>query len=54
MNKVCINNRQVEKIEFVDATDNNKVLGTFNHNGYQECDNGYLFKITYKKCIAKG
>lgn len=54
MNKVCINDRHVEKIEFVDATDNNKVLGTFNYNGTQECDNGYLFKITYKESVMKG
>jgi len=49
MNEVCINNKQVEKIEFVDSTDGNKVLGTFTFNGSQQCDNGYMFKITYKQ-----
>lgn len=53
MNKVVINDRHVEKIEFVDATDGNKVLGTFDYNGSQNCDNGYFFKITYKESVVK-
>ncbi len=48
MSELCINNKLVEKIEFIDTSDGNKVLGTFEFCGSQQCDNGYMFKITYK------
>lgn len=53
MGEVCVNSKLVEKIEFVDASDNNRVIGTFNFNGSQHCDNGYMFKITYMQGTIK-
>jgi len=53
MGEVCINGQVVEKIEFVDASDNSKVLGVMNIDGSQECDNGYIFKVTYKESRVK-
>lgn len=53
MEGVVINNQKVCKVEFIDASDNNKVLGTMECDGSQLCDNGYLFKITYEEAIVK-
>ncbi len=53
MNEIIINGQVVEKIEFIDTTDNNKVLGTMNCTACQNCDNGYRFVVDYKEAIAK-
>jgi len=53
MDNVTINDQVICKIEFIDASDNNKVLGTVNCDGSQECDNGYMFKFTYQEAIIK-
>ena len=53
MNDIIVNGQVVEKIEFVDTTDGNKVLGSMDCIACQVCDNGYQFVVTYKESIVK-